>query len=59
MAEKPTGRSVRCPTCDTLATVLVPAGSSVSRRDDDADGKVRATCRDCGEEFPVYYHVER
>lgn len=55
MSRQPTGRWVHCPECDALAMAVVPRSSELVADRDRADGKVAASCRDCGEQFYVHY----
>lgn len=54
----PRGESVRCPGCGGTVIALVPEDSNVVGREENADGKVRANCRNCGEQFLVHYKID-
>lgn len=55
MADRPTGRSVVCPECNSRAIAIVPKNTTIIEAEEEADGTVWVNCRTCGARFLVFY----
>lgn len=58
MNGRPGGKIVSCPECGEVAYAIVPKESEVVEAEENADGKVWVNCRNCGEQFLVYYRTD-
>lgn len=52
------GERVDCPECGHSTIAIVPPDSSVIKGEDDADGKVRVNCWECGAQFHAYFRKD-
>ena len=59
MGNPPTGKSIVCPECNESVMAIVPKGSTIAEREENADGKVRVNCPACGTRFLAYFRFGR